>query len=122
MAAYTTMTTTQAGTNATAPAKEFTSPALAILMMAAFAGTAMSKSMRKQYRSMMRKAFWIAAKQKVNRLFGNKQDQIAGLEPWLFILLVVAAAAIGVALFGLWGFIVILALAAIIYLLLKQSM
>jgi len=71
---------------------------------------------------MMRKAFWMAAKQKLNRLFRNKQDQIAGMAPWLFILLVVAAAAIGVALFGLWGFIVILALAAIIYLLLKQSM
>jgi hypothetical protein len=43
------------------------------------------------------------------------------MEMWLFILLVVAAAAIGVALFGLWGFIVILLLGAIIYLLLKQS-
>lgn len=122
MAAYTTMTTAQESTSAMAPSAAFSSAEMAMLMMAAFAGTAMSKSMRKQYRSMMRKAFWMAAKQKLNRLFGHKQDQIAGMEPWLFILLVVAAAAIGVALFGLWGFIVILALAAIIYLLLKQSM
>lgn len=90
-------------------------------MTAAFAGTAMSKSMRKQYRSMMRKGFWLAAKQKFKSLFSKQQDQVAGLEPWLFILIVVAAAIIGVALFGLWGFIVMLALAAILYLLLKQS-
>lgn len=95
---------------------------MAILMTAAFAGTAMSKSMRKQYRSMMRKGFWLAAKQKFKSLFGKQEDQVAGLEPWLFILIVVAAAIIGVALFGWWGFIVMLALAAILYLLLKQSM
>ncbi|MCA0382509.1 MAG: hypothetical protein LCH58_10125 [Bacteroidetes bacterium] len=122
MATHSSIASTQVTPAQSASGADNFSAEMAILMTAAFAGTAMSKRMRKQYRSMMRKAFWMAAKQKLNRLFRNKQDQIAGMAPWLFILLVVAAAAIGVALFGLWGFIVILALAAIIYLLLKQSM
>ena len=121
MAAFTTMATTESTPSTPASASGISSAEVGMLMMAAFAGTAMSKSMRKQYRSMMRQAFWQAAKQKVKGLFGKNNNQVAGMESWLFILLVVAAAAIGVALFGLWGFIVILALAAIIYLLLKQS-
>lgn len=97
----------------------------AILLMGALAGATLSKEAKRQYKSLSRKLAWQAMGLKVKGLFNKKYrqqgEQIAGMELWLFILLVVAAAAIGVALFGLWGFIVILLLAAIIYLLLKQS-
>jgi hypothetical protein len=97
----------------------------AILLMGALAGATLSKEAKKQYKSLSRKLAWQALGLKFKGLFNKKYrqqgEQIAGMELWLFILLVVAAAAIGVALFGLWGFIVILLLAAIIYLLLKQS-
>lgn len=97
----------------------------AILLMGALAGATLTKEAKKQYKALSRKLAFQALGLKVKGLFNKKYrrqgEQIAGMELWLFILLVVAAAAIGVALFGLWGFIVILLLAAIIYLLLKQS-
>lgn len=97
----------------------------ALLLMGALAGATMSKEAKKQYKALTRKLAWKALTQKVKGLFSKSHrqqgDTIAGMEPWLFILIVVAAAAIGVALFGLWGFIVILLLGAIVYLLLRQS-
>jgi hypothetical protein len=114
----------------TAPMEANAQPAFsqgdaAVLLMGALAGATLSKEAKKQYRALSRKLAWQALGIKVKGVFNKKYrqqgEQVAGMELWLFILLVVAAAAIGVALFGLWGFIVILLLAAIIYLLLKQS-
>ncbi len=107
-----------------------TSPAVtggdaAVLLMGALAGATLSKEAKKQYKALSRKLAWTALGLKIKGAFSKKHrqqgEQIAGMDMWLFILLVVAAAAIGVWLFGLWGFIVILLLAAIIYLLLRQA-
>jgi hypothetical protein len=125
MALVTTTTTEQV-----IPVESNTSPAVsgsdaAILLMGALAGATLSKEAKKQYRALRNKLAWQALGLKIKGAFSKKHrhkgDQIAGMDMWLFILLVVAAAAIGVWLFGLWGFIVILLLAAIIYLLLRQA-
>ncbi len=113
-----------------APVEANAQPAIAqgdaaLLLMGALAGATLSKEAKKQYRALSRKLALQALGQKIkgvfNKKFRKQGEQIAGMETWLFILLVVLAAALGVALFGLWGFIVILLLAAIIYLLLRQS-
>ena len=113
-----------------APLESNTPPAVsngdvAVLLMGALAGATLSTSTKKQFKVLTRKLAWQGLGLKVKGVFNKKYRQqgehVAGMDMWLFILLVVAAAALGVALFGLWGFIVILLLAAIVYLLLKQS-
>lgn len=122
MAAITTLATTQAYSNVQEENGSLFSAEMALLLMAAISGVAMTKKMHKQYGIILRKALWLTARQKLKGMLGKKQDQIAGMEPWLFILLAIAASVLGVALLGLWGFIVIIALGAIIYFALRQSM
>jgi hypothetical protein len=82
----------------------------------------MSKSARRQYRALTRKMAWKALGDKLKGLFSRQRaDQIFGLEPLVFWLLVAAVALLGILLFGFWGFLVIAALGVIIYLLLKQN-
>ncbi|MCU0334229.1 MAG: hypothetical protein MUF62_04160 [Chitinophagaceae bacterium] len=106
-----------------APASGISSADVMLLMMGAVAGASMSKAARRQYRQLRRKLVWQALGQKFKSMFSKKHrfgDTVAGMDMWLFILLAVVAAAIGVWLFGLFGFLVILGLATIIYLLLRN--
>jgi hypothetical protein len=94
-----------------------------LLMMGALAGAGMSKAALRQYRQLRRKIVWQALSQKFKSVFSKQHrlgDTVAGMDMWLFILLAVVAAALGVWLFGLFGFLVILGLATIIYLLLRK--
>jgi hypothetical protein len=94
----------------------------ALLLMGALAGASMSKSATKQFRKMKRKMTWQALGMKFKSMFGKKQqEQIMGMDAWLFVLLVLAVAALGFWAFGVWGFLVLLGLGAIIYLLLKNG-
>lgn len=104
-------------------ANSFSGGDAALLLMGGLAGAALTREAAKKYRSLSRKLAWTAFKSKIKSLFAPKNplkgEKIAGMEPWLFLLLAVAGAAIGVAIFGLWGFIVMAGLAAVIYLLLE---
>lgn len=105
-----------------APATGFSSADAVLLLMGALAGATISKAARRQYRQLRRRLVWQALGQRLAAMFGKKRgaaDTIAGMDAWLFILLVVVAAALGVWLFGLLAFLVILGLAAVIYLLLR---
>ncbi len=96
---------------------------LAILMAGAFAGVAMTKAARKQYRKLVRKAMWKAMGMKLKSFFSFKKqdpDTVMGLNFFVFLLLVVLGVAIGAAIFGLTGFLILLGLAIIIYLLLRD--
>lgn len=95
----------------------------ALLLMGALAGATMTRSMRRQYRALNRKMVMKAIGLSFASLFNKKlrRDTVAGMPTWLFILLVIAAAAIGLWLFGLLGFLVLIALAIIIYLLLRRA-
>jgi fatty acid desaturase len=110
-----------------APAKDLalqpSSGDAGILLAAALVGSLSARAAKKQYRKALRKAAWQALRNRVLSLFSGKKrrDTIFGLEAWLFFVLVLVAAALGVALFGFWGFLVLVALGVIIYLLLKQS-
>jgi hypothetical protein len=95
----------------------------AMLLMGALAGAAMTKEAKRQYRALTRKMAWKALGQKFKGLFKKEfrlDDEIAGMPAWLFIVLVVGGAAIGLWLFGLLGFLVLLGLGVIIYLLIND--
>lgn len=97
---------------------------LAVLMAGTFAGVAMTKTARKQYRRLVRKAMWKAMGMKLKAAFSfkKKQDEtVMGLNFFVFLLLVVLGVAIGAAIFGLTGFLILLGLAVIIYLLLRDG-
>ena len=121
MASFTIQAPPPAEAQPAAPAEGFSGEA-ALLLTAALAGASMSKSARRQYRALTRKMAWKALGDKLKGLFSRqKADQIFGLEPLVFWLLVAAVALLGILLFGFWGFLVIAALGVIIYLLLKQN-
>ncbi len=110
----------------TTPSLESTSqtyaPEMGLLLAGALAGTAMSRSARKQYRKMTRKATWKLLGMKVKSMLGFKKDvpdTVMGLDFWVFLLLVILGVALGAALFGLTGFLILLGIAVIIYLLLQ---
>jgi len=115
----------QAAPPANAAPQSGASGEIALLMMGLVAGASMTKAARKQYRALTRKMAWQALGFKLKSLFGKKdfgEDQtVAGMPLWLFIVVAVGAAALGLWLFGLMGFLLLLALAAIIYLLVKKS-
>lgn len=124
MAFVTTTTTTQAESSQAAEAQQNLSADAALLLMGALAGASMTKAARKEYRKLQRKMAWKALGLKFKSMFSRKHqasDQIFGMDAWLFILLVLAGAAIGFAIFGVWGFLVLLGLGAIIYLLLRNE-
>lgn len=122
MASFTIQAPPPAEAKPAAPAEGFSGEA-ALLLTAALAGASMSKSARRQYRALTRKMAWKALGNKIKGMFSRQQraDQIFGLEPLVFWLLVAAVALLGILLFGFWGFLVIAALGVIIYLLLKQN-
>ncbi|HMP92828.1 MAG TPA: hypothetical protein PKD90_08150 [Phnomibacter sp.] len=119
------VTTTQAAEALPTPQSQSTPGADAsLLLMGALAGAALSKEAQKQSRKMMRKLAWKALGDKLKGMFSKKhrrESEIAGMPLWLFLLLVIAAAAIGLWLFGLLGFLILLGLGAIIYLLLNSN-
>lgn len=90
-----------------------------LALLAAITGVAVTKSGRKAMRKAIRQLAWKNMKLSIKNLF-TKGKRIAGMDDWLFLLLVIALAAIGVWLFGLWGFLVILLLGLILYLLLRN--
>jgi hypothetical protein len=124
MALSTTSSVQSTATPAPADQSVLTSDA-AMLLMGALAGAAMTKATRKQYRALSRKMAWQALGLRFKSLFGKKNNdipaEIAGMPSWLFLVLVVAAAAIGIWLFGLLGFLIVLGLGVIIYLLLQKD-
>lgn len=99
---------------------------LALLMMGAMAGAAMTKAARKEYRKMARKTTWKMVGYKMKRMLGFKApdvpDTIFGMNFWLFFGIVVVGAAFGAWLFGFWAFLVLIALGLIIYLLVKDDL
>jgi hypothetical protein len=99
---------------------------MALLMTAALAGASMTKAAKKQYRKMARKAAFTMVGYKIKRMFGFKApdvpDTIFGMNFWLFLGIVVVAAAFGAWLFGFWAFLVLVALGFIIYLLVKDDL
>ncbi len=120
MASYSTV---QSVSTPTAPAESGAMPngGDAIILMMALAGAATSKAARKQYRKAMRKMAWQSLGHSFRSAFKFGDETIAGMPFWLFLVLAIAVAAIGIWLFGLLGFIIVLALAVIIYLLLNKS-
>lgn len=123
--AFSTSSVQQSNAAPALPAATSATGDASMMLLGALAGVAMTKEARRQYKALSRKMAWQALGLKFKGIFNKKyraiDDKIGGIDSWLFILLVVAAAALGIALFGIWGFIVILALGAIIYLLLQQS-
>lgn len=106
-----------------APSSSFPSSGTALLLMAAMSGAAMSKTARRQYRKMARKAAWTWLGLKMAKMLGFKRDvpdTVMGLNFWVFLLLVAVGVAIGAALFGLVGFLILLGISIIIYLLLQN--
>lgn len=99
-----------------------------MLMTAALAGASVSKAARKQYRKIARKAALVLAGYKIKRLLGFKKqsadvpDEILGLNFWVFMGIVIVGAALGAWLFGFLGFIILVALAFIIFLLVKDDL
>jgi len=118
MASFSTVTTVA---TPAAPASQTPTPggADALILMAALAGAATTKAARKQYRKAMRKMAWSALGYKFKSMLNFKGGTTAGMPTWLFFVLAIALAAIGIWLFGLLGFLIVLGLAVIIYLLLK---
>ncbi len=102
----------------------FTSSDAAVLMMTALAGASMTKAARKQYRKMVRKATWKALGYKMKATLGFRQDvpeTVMGLNFWVFIAIVVGAVILGTILFGITGFLILLGIGIIIYLLLNDK-
>lgn len=92
----------------------------ALVLGGALAAATLTRASRKQYRKMVRKATWKMAVLKIKSLFGGKSnvpDEVMGLNFWVFVGLVALAAILGTAFFGLTGFLILLGLAVIIYLL-----
>jgi hypothetical protein len=111
------------------PASPAAEPALstsdaAALLTIALAGAAATKASKRYYRKMARKAAWKMMGMKMKAALGFKQDvpdTVMGLNFWLFLGIVVAASILGVVLFGVLGFIIVLGIAFIIYLLLNDK-
>ncbi len=99
------------------------SETMALLLAGAFASVAMTKAALRQYRKLARKALWKAIGLKMKSFFSFKKqdpDTVLGLNFFVFLLLVILGVAIGAALFGLTGFLLLVGLAIIIYLLLRD--
>lgn len=104
--------------------QSFTSTDAAALLTVVLAGAAATKASKKYYRKMARKAAWKMMGMKLKASLGFKQDvpdTVMGLNFWVFLGLVVAASILGVLLFGPVGFIIVLGIAFIIYLLLNEK-
>lgn len=102
---------------------EITTGEASLILGGALAAATLTKASRKQYRKMVRKATWKMAKLKVASLFGGKSsvpDEVMGLNFWVFVGIVALAAIVGTAVFGLTGFLALLGIAIIIYLLTSE--
>jgi len=100
------------------------SPELGILLAGAVAGTAAARATRKQYKKMMRRLTWKMIGLKFKSMLGfrkNVPDEVMGLNFWVFVGLVALLAIIGAALFGVTGFLILLGIGIIIYLLLNGN-
>jgi len=120
----TTSTTVQPVTVPAEAQPSFSSSDAAVLMMTALAGASMTKAARKQYRKIVRKATWKALGYKMKATLGFKQDvpdTVMGLNFWVFIAIVVGAVILGTILFGITGFLILLGIGIIIYLLLNDK-
>jgi hypothetical protein len=99
----------------------------ALLMAGALAGATMAKATKRQYRQLSRKMAWQAMGYKLKGLFNKKyrgggdMPEVAGLNFWVFLAIVVGAAALGTWLFGFVGFLILLGIGIIIYLLLQDK-
>lgn len=96
----------------------------AVLMMAALAGVSMTKTARRQYRKMTRKMAWKAMGQKIKAGLGFKTsgdipETVMGMNFWVFLAVAVGAVILGTVIFGITGFLILLGIAIIIYLLLN---
>jgi hypothetical protein len=125
MALSTTNTTTeQIETVPAASQPTLTSSDAAVLMVAALAGASMTKAARRQYRKMTRKMAWQAMGYKIKsglgfKTSGDVPDTVMGLNFWVFLAIVVGAIILGTILFGVTGFLILLGIGIIIYLLLN---
>jgi hypothetical protein len=102
----------------------FTNSDAAALLTIALAGAAATKASKRYYRKMARKAAWKMMGMKLKASLGFKQDvpeTVMGMNFWLFLGIVVAASILGVVIFGALGFIIVLGIAFIIYLLLNDK-
>lgn len=102
----------------------FSSSDAAVLMMTALAGASMTKAARRQYRKMVRNAAWKAMGYKMKAALGFKQnvpETVMGLDFWVFLAIVVGAVILGTILFGITGFLILLGIGIIIYLLLNDK-
>lgn len=102
----------------------FSSSDAAVLMMTALAGVSMTKAARKQYRKMVRNAAWKAMVYKMKAALGFKKnvpETVMGLDFWVFLAIVVGAVILGTILFGITGFLILLGIGIIIYLLLNDK-
>ncbi|MCU0374474.1 MAG: hypothetical protein MUF24_04110 [Chitinophagaceae bacterium] len=100
------------------------SPELGILLAGAVAGTAAARATRKQYKKMMRRLTWKMIGLKFKSMLGfrkNMPDDVMGLNFWVFVGLVALLAIIGAAIFGVTGFLILLGIGIIIYLLLNGN-
>lgn len=99
----------------------------AILLMSALAGAAMTKTARRQYRKMARKATWKLLGYKMKAALGFRRsnevpETVFGMSFWLFLGIIIVAVALGTWLFGLAGFLILVAIAAIILFLLRDDL
>jgi len=127
MALSTTNTTSeQLETVPAASQPSFSTSDAAVLMVAALAGASMTKAARRQYRKMTRKMAWKAMGHKLKsglgfKTSGDVPDTVMGLNFWVFLAIVVGAIIIGTILFGVTGFLILLGIGIIIYLLLNDK-
>lgn len=103
-----------------------TSTGAAVLMMTALAGASMTKAARRQYRKMTRKMAWKAMGYKIKsglgfKTSGDVPDTVMGMNFWVFMAVAVGAVILGTILFGVTGFLILLGIAIIIYLLLNGN-
>jgi hypothetical protein len=127
MALSTTSTTTeQIETVPAASQPTLNSSDAAVLMVAALAGASMTKAARRQYRKMTRKMAWQAMGYKIKSGLGFKTsgdipDTVMGMNFWVFLAVAVGAVILGTVIFGITGFLILLGIAIIIYLLLNSN-
>ena len=99
----------------------------ALLIAGALAGATMAKATKRQYRQLSRQMAWKAMGYKLKGLFskqyrgGGDMPEVAGLNFWVFVAIVVGATLIGTWIFGLTGFLILLGIGVIIYLLLQEK-
>jgi hypothetical protein len=127
MALSITSTTVQPAEVVPATQPALTNSDAALLLVGALAGVSMTKTARRQYRKMARKATWKMLGYKMKAALGIKNngevpDTILGINFWLFLGLLVVGVAVGTWLFGLAGFLILVGIAVIILLLVKDDL